>query len=178
MRAALLLLGTGLGGCRPAPAGPPVVAVDLIKEFDRADVRPPSSVRVESRDRPLLAAPASSRIVWTLPLPRGGRFHAYASIEGTGPVRFRVGVSDARVYEQLTDVVAAAGSGWTEMTADLSAYAGFKWSLFYRPDRVSWRVNLSTDALGGPATALWGAPEIDTDRSSVKEYRERRYGTP
>ena len=150
--------------------------MDLIRDFDRADARPVSSFHVESRDRPVIVAPAPGRIVWEMPLPRRGRFHAYVSVAGTGSVRFRVGVSDARVYEPLAAAVVAAPTGWTELTADLSAYAGFKWSLFYRPDRVSWRLNLSTDALAGPATALWGAPEIDTDRSGAIEYRARRWG--
>ncbi|MGH9371214.1 MAG: hypothetical protein ACRD15_06755, partial [Vicinamibacterales bacterium] len=57
----------------------------------------------------------------------------------------------------------------------LSAYAGFKWSLFYRPDRITWRVVLATDAVGsGSPRAIWGSPEIVTDHRSAREYVTRR----
>ena len=57
------------------------------------------------------------------------------------PVRLRVGVSDDRIYERLTDVDLSPrdSRGGSSMRTDLSAYAGWKWSLFYHPDRVMWR---------------------------------------
>ena len=58
---------------------------------------------------------------------------------------------------------------------DLSAYAGWKWSLFYRPDRTIWHLVLATDPVdGAPATLLWGTPEIVTDAASAREYAARR----
>jgi hypothetical protein len=91
-------------------------------------------------------------------------------------VRLRVGVSDDRIYERLTDVVLTAGQrGWVDVRTDLSAYAGWKWSFFYHPERVMWRVVLAADAIDGiPATAVWGSPEIVTDRDGAKEYTVRR----
>jgi hypothetical protein len=71
--------------------------------------------------------------------------------------------------------VRAGGPGWVELGADLSAYAGVKWSLFYRPDRITWRVVLSADTVeGAPASAVLGSPEIVTDGAGAKEYIARR----
>jgi hypothetical protein len=65
-----------------------------------------------------------------------------------------------------------------DLRTDLSAYAGFKWSLFYRPDRTTWRLVLAADAVAGvPGRAVWGRPEIVADEASAKEYvaaRNRR----
>ena len=115
-------------------------------------------------------------------LPRDGMLRAFAALEPPRPgqhaasVRLRVGVSDDRIYERLTDVVLTTGQqGWVDVRTDLSAYAGRKWSLFYHPERVTWRVVLAADAIDGvPTTAVWGSPEIVTDREGAKEYTARR----
>lgn len=84
-------------------------------------------------------------------------------------------MSDARIYEELAAVTVTAGGGWSTMTADLSAYAGWKFSLFYRPDERTWRVNLSADAIGGaPGRVAWGVPEIVTGTADALEYAQRR----
>ena len=58
---------------------------------------------------------------------------------------------------------------WVEVQSDLSAYAGWKWSLFYHPDRIMWHVVLAADAIDGvPARAAWGSPEIVTDTESPR----------
>ncbi|HTL43787.1 MAG TPA: hypothetical protein VL262_05560, partial [Vicinamibacterales bacterium] len=57
---------------------------------------------------------------------------------------------------------------------DLSAYAGWKWSLFYHPDRIAWRLILSADAVDGvPGAGVWGAPRVMTTPDGEMEYRER-----
>ena len=122
---------------------------------------------------PAIAGPAPGRLTWALPLPRGGTFRAQVTASGAR-VRVRVGVSDARIYEQLADQIVAPGAGWAPVTADLSAYAGFKISLFYRPDTTQWRVNLSADAIEGPARVAWGRPEIVTSTENAREYVDRR----
>jgi len=117
-----------------------------------------------------------------LPLPRRGVLHAFAALEAPGAgkpaasARLRIGVSDDRIYERLTDVVLTPGQrGWVDVRTDLSAYAGWKWSLFYHPDRVLWRLVLAADAIDGVATtAIWGSPEIITDSDGAKEYAVRR----
>lgn len=166
------------------PAGHPVAVVDLLRELDRAERRPAEGFDVAihqagGESRPSLVAPVPSRATWSLPLPRHGAFRAHVALEADDPatvVRLRVGVSDHRIYEGLADwILTAERGGWIAIHADLSAYAGFQWSLFYRPDRIPWRVVLAADAIGGgPARALWGAPEIVTDQRSAREYAARR----
>ncbi len=128
--------------------------------------------------RPSIVMPVPARAIWSLALPRRGVFRAFVTLATDGhpstSVRFRMGVSDDRVYEGLATCELQGEPGWTELRADLSAFAGFKWSLFYRPDRVTWRVVLSTDAIGAlPARAVWGSPEVLADARSAKEYARR-----
>jgi len=93
---------------------------------------------------------------------------------GEAKVRFRVGVSDERIYEALSEVVLAKQDGPQPIIVDLSAYAGRKWSIFYHPDRVTWRLTLSADAMGGvPGIALWGAPRVMTTQEGAVEYLRR-----
>ena len=92
------------------------------------------------------------------------------------PVRIRVGISDARIYEQLTEIDVAPDKAWSDVSVDLSAYAGWKFSLFYRPERRAWRLNLSADAVTGiPAKVAWGRPEIVAfSNADAAEYAKRR----
>lgn len=176
-----ILLAAGCLRSRPDPSVP---AVDLLRELPRAEARPPSgfSVTTHANDgdvRPAIAVPVPSRLTIALPLPRRGSLRAAVAIGDDAPsaaVRFRIGVSDHRIYEGIEQVVVTGTSrGWVDVRADLSAYAGFKWSLFYRPDRVVWRLVLATDPAGpSPARAFWGRPEIVTDAGSAREYLVRR----
>lgn len=176
-----------LGGCRYSTPFAPVQAVDLIRDFDRADKRPPGGFAIADHQvgalrRPAIAATVPSRFTLPLPLPRHGVFHAFVALADApagaraAPVRLRVGVSDHRIYEGLTQLILAPGGRtWMDLRADLSAYAGWKWSLFYRPDRITWRIVLAADATDNvPATVLWGSPEIVTDTKSAREYAARR----
>ena len=169
----------------------PVSVVNLLREVDRADKRPPTGFEITTREiggtaRPSIVVPVPSRLTIPLPLPRRGTLRAFVSLEQTprgtpvAPIRLRVGISDDRIYEQLTDIVLSPQAhGWTAIQSDLSAYAGWKWSLFYHPDRILWHIVLAADAIGGvPARAVWGSPEIVSDTESAKEYavRRRRFG--
>lgn len=164
-----------------------MTSVDFIHEFSRAEQRPQAvfqvmDVRVGDVARPSIVAPVPSRLTWSLPLPRHGLFQASVALAdppaGTvpAPIRMRIGISDHRTFEGLSHVTLNPGERrWTDLRADLSAYAGWKWSLFYRPDRVTWRVVLAADAVGGvPAVAVWGSPEIVTSNESAREYAVRR----
>ncbi len=176
-----------LTGCRYSTPFAPVRAVDLIREFDRADKRPADGFAIGEHQihgvaHPAIVAAVPSRLTLALPLPRHGVFHAFVAL-ADGPagtraaaVRLRVGVSDHRIYEGLTELILVPGERtWMDLRADLSAYAGWKWSLFYRPDRVTWRVVLAADATDSvPATVLWASPEIVTDTKSAREYAARR----
>jgi hypothetical protein len=175
-----------VAACRPAPDEVPFRVVDLVREFDRAEKRPSDGFQITAYAadgvvRPAIVVPVPSRVIWSLPLPRRGRFRAFLALNGRGDpsavIRFRFGVSDFHIYEGLAEqTIAAARPGWVDFRTDLSAYAGFKWSLFYRPDRVTWRVVLATDVVGGgPAAAVWGSPEIVTDVRGAKEYITRRH---
>jgi hypothetical protein len=173
-------LAIGLAGCR-APASPPVVAVvDLIKEFERADSRPAGAYTIaeysaSGRALPSITGPAPGRLTWTLPLPRHGICRARIAAS-SAPARVRIGISDNRVYESLVDLDVTPAGGWTAIVLDLSDYAGWKWSLFYRPERQAWRLNLSADAPKGvPARIAWGLPEIAAPAGDDGlEYAKRR----
>ena len=172
----VLLLALAAGGCGRPAAVEPVLSVDFIKEFHRADVRPSGSFVITDHlaggiARPAIVGPAPSRIIWVLPVPRGGIFQAHVTASGA-PVRARVGVSDARTYEQLGEVTVEPGGGWSPLTADLSAYAGWKFSLFYQPDGLQWRINLSVDGVAGRIAV--GSPQILTSRANALEYAARR----
>ena len=161
--------------------------MDLTRTLGTAEQRPAGGFELAAHEadgltRPSIVMPVPARATWSLPMPRHGLFHAFLTVDsaghpsaGAGAVaRFRLGISDAHVYEELASAI-PAGTGWTELRVDLSAYAGRKWSLFYRPDRITWRLVLATDAVGpGPVRAVWGSPEILTDPSSGQEYLIRR----
>src|SRR5687767_9698012 len=179
-----------LSGCHRSPDRNPVTAVDLVREFDRAERRPAAVFRVTDHRvgdlaQPSIVAPVPSRMTWSLPLPERGVFRASVALsdppDGASPaaVRLRVGVSDHRIFEGLGAVTLEPGARrWVDLRADLSAYAGWKWSLFYRPHRQTWRLNLAADATGGePAVVVWGSPSIVTDSGSAREYAIRRRST-
>lgn len=178
---AALVLGFALasGACRSSAAPDAVPVVDFIKEFHRAEGRPAGSFAIADHfaggtARPSIVGPAPSRIIWALPVPRSSMFRARIAAS-EAPVRARIGVSDARIYEQLAEVTVQPGAGWSMLEADLSAYAGWKFSLFYRPDGRQWRLNLSVDApTGVPGRIAVGSPEIVASRASALEYAGRK----
>jgi hypothetical protein len=181
-----LVVALLLSGCRSS-SGPSVRVVDLLREVERAEQRPPgafalTAYRRNGVSRPAIAAAVPSRLTVSLPLPRHGVFHAFVAYADAparghpGGARLRVGVSDDRTYDPLTELVLVPGAaGWMELRADLSAYAGWKWSVFYRPEKTIWRLVLAADAMDtAPATVLWGEPQIETDSESAREYVARR----
>ncbi len=180
--AALTLLPAALlvGGCRPRASSSPIPVVDLIKEFEQADRRPADAYAIADHVAagtaiPAILGPAPGRLTWVLPLPRHGVFRARVAAS-SAPVRIRVGVSDARIYEQLAEIQVEPDKAWSDLSADLSAYAGWKFSLFYRPEERAWRLNLSADAVAGiPARVAWGRPEIVAlSNADALEYAKRR----
>jgi len=176
-----------LGACRSSTPFAPVPVVDLIREFGAADKRPPIGFTVTEHQvggvmRRAIVAPVPSRLTLALPLPRSGALRTFVALAEppagalSAPVRFRVGVSDHRIYEGVAEMVVSPGEGtWIDLRADLSAYAGWKWSLFYRPDWITWRVVLAADATENVAgTVFWASPEIFTDTEAAREYSARR----
>ncbi len=130
--------------------------------------------------RATLEVPVPSRIIWTIPLPRRSRIvltPALASSTSRLAVRFRAGISDNRIYEGLAEATLRSTDGaiGTEWEIDLSDYAGLKWSLFYQPDRLTWRLVLNTELLeGAPTRALWIEPGIYTDVAAARHYFKHR----
>lgn len=181
----LLLVLIALSACHTAREPGSVKSVDLLRDFDRAEKRPAVAFEIAEREvggvsRPAIVTPVPSRLTFSMPLPRRAIFQAVVALTNPppgivpAPVRLRIGISDHRTFEGLSEVTLNPGSGWTDLRADLSAYAGWKWSLFYKPDRIVWRLNLAADAIGGqPAVALWSRPEILTDTHSAREYATR-----
>src|SRR5262245_49162909 len=130
-RYALAILAAILfAGCRHVESTP-VQAVNLLREFDAAEKRPPVGFQVVDREfdgmsHPSLVVPVPSRLTMALPLPRRGVLRAFAALDPPGPgkpaasVRLRTGVSDERIYERLTDVILAPGQrGWVDVRTDL-----------------------------------------------------------
>jgi hypothetical protein len=181
------VLGLSLLACGPADLSP-VRIVDLVRELRTAEARPSrdnfevADVALFGQSGPAIRTIAPSRLIFVLPIPLRSTFSARVAIEGgidgapAQPLRFRVGVSDDRIYEQLSSVqlTPEAQTGWTEIRTDLSGYAGWQWSVFYRPSARRWRFILSTDSVSGlPGRAVWGAPGIDGDRAAAREHVER-----
>ncbi|MGH9411675.1 MAG: hypothetical protein ACRD1V_19745 [Vicinamibacterales bacterium] len=151
--------------------------VDLVTEFAHAEARPSGAYSVAFHDAAgttlaAIVGPAPGRIIWTLPVPREARFRMRVAVEG-GTVRVRLGVSDTRVYEPLAARTVTPGAPWSDFAADLSEYAGMKFSLFYHPDARLWRINLTADALDTAATVAYALPQIAAPMSEAAEYARR-----
>lgn len=158
--------------------------VDLLKQIGHAETRPLSATielgehTFDGRSRASLVVPVPSRVIWTQALPVRGVLRVDAAVpDEPSPtiVRFRIGISDDRVYEGLVErEIAGGGSsrqGWTPISADLSGYAGRKFSLFYHPDQRRWRIVFNVDAVSGAARwAYWGAPGIEADGDAARRF--------
>jgi len=148
-----------------------VGAAELLPDPARFDVR---EAAIDGQLRPAITVPALSRITWSLRLPARAVLHAWLAAETDCPARagqigFRVGISDGRVYEDLlvksVTAVEPRASHWDPVTIDLADYGGFKWSLFYHPSRITWRVTFNTAAQGDVSPdclprPFWGAPAV------------------
>jgi hypothetical protein len=165
-------------GCRARSSPELIAVVDLIRDVELADRRPLSyaagSFGAGGNVLPAIVGPAPGRLTWKLPIPRDARFRARVAALGA-PVRVRVGISDDRIYESLGEAALQPSAPWVPIDVDLSAYAGWKVSLFYRPDRVLWHLVLSADAVSGaPATIAWAGAEIAASPGNAREYALRK----
>jgi len=154
-------------------------------ELARAEKRPsdtafePGNHVTASGVKRGILANVPSRLTFPLLIPRRSTFRAVVALAepASGGVRFRVGMSDDRRFEPLSQITldaTADGGRSAELSADLSAYAGWKWSVFYQPDRWIWRLVLSTDALSAvPTQAIWSEPRIEARVADAHEYTRR-----
>jgi hypothetical protein len=165
---------------------PSIRVLDFVHDFPRAEKRPGASAfevaehTLSSVRRATIAAAVPSRIIFTTRVPARGRLQTSlavlpdANTSDEGAARFRIGISDGRIYEPLASSLIAVGdtkrSGWTALVVDMSLYGGRQWSVFYRPDRKTWQLILNADQVTGNTRALWGAPGLDTDRSSAERW--------
>ena len=129
--------------------------------------------------RASLVVPAESRVTWKLFVPHRGRLQMFVAFAeaSAASVAVRVGVSDNRVYNTLTERTissAEAARGWVALDVDLSTYAGRKWSLFYRPDGRKWQIIVGTHVLAGSVSNVYlGSPALMTDVEGAREYLRR-----
>jgi hypothetical protein len=131
--------------------------------------------------RPSIVMAVPSRITWRgLRFPRRAVLSTAVAIRGgfgSTAVLFRIGISDDRSYEELArQVIRADSPHWTTISADLSRYAGWQWSLFYHPDRRCWNLifNVSAEHGGSPAlVALWAGPAVYTDIEAQRAFANR-----
>ena len=161
----------------------PAASTDLLDSLDQAERRPSgapfdvSPVTINGESFRAVATPGASRMTWELRLPDRARIEVAValkpeawSVEGDG-VLFRVGIAEGRTHEDLvTRLVNPFGRPedrrWIPLSIDLRGHSGFKWSLFYHPRRLLWRIVLNTNA-GNPGSTdprgdmpLWGEPRL------------------
>jgi hypothetical protein len=136
-------------------------AAGPLEEWIRAGAAGPASDR---RVALLLTAPA--RVTWTGRLPERAWIETAVMLaDGVGATA-RIGISDNRLYEGLARIELKPANGnaaWQELRVDLGTYAGWQWSLFYRPSSIEWRLVFAADATPG-GTIAWARPVIKRRR--------------
>lgn len=180
-----VLLGVGSAACDTADAGgrTDVRVIDLLPRFGLAERRPEhgdfsvAQHTLAGQMRASIGVPANSRLIWTTRLPRRSTLRVAAGLPPSpqpAQVRFRIGVSDHRIYDRLVERIVGTDDrsrGWIPLEADLRLYAGLQWSVFYRPEGRPWRLVLSTDLVSGhPVDALWADPRVEADAASARRF--------
>jgi hypothetical protein len=182
MRRLPVLLLVAAAACSSPAGGPQVTAIDLLKTSDRAEKRPAGG-RFEVAERSCggvpvagIDVPVPSRVIFRSNFPARARLVTIPSLDGPpgAAAEFRIGISDRRTYETLLTRTITAGTCTPEsaMAVDLSVYAGWQWSLFYRPDERTWELILGVSVTAGaPTAAAWGAPRVESDSAAVRAFR-------
>ena len=166
-----------------AGSAAPGTPIDLIDSLGAAERRPSaavfdvSPVTINGESIRAVATPAASRITWELRLPDRARLEIAVALKPEGwtvagdGVLFRVGIAEGRTHEDIVTRVVNPYSRpedrrWIPISVDLGGHSGFKWSLFYHPRLILWRIVLNTSA-ANPASAehlgdlpLWGEPKL------------------
>ena len=139
---------------------------DLTHDLPSARIQPAASPDVVRRENlteagsstPVLFLRAPSRLTWSARFPDHAELEGSVAIAAGSPgVTVRIGIADDRSFEELVRLPLAESTGaskWAPIRADLGAYSGWKWSLFYRPSRVTWSLIVAADPTPGGAV-LW-----------------------
>lgn len=167
-----------------APKDVAPLPIDLVRELPHALIQAAPAAPGARQDFapaedgpvPALFMTAPARVTWTLQFPETAEVVARVAIvdgSATGRgVTIRLGISDNRRYhellrEQLPAGVPGSPLSWTTIRADLHEYSGWKWSLFYQPSRLTWRLIVNADATPG-GTVAWAGLTVRRAGSSEK----------
>jgi hypothetical protein len=163
---------------------PPPCCINLLDAVASAEirpiVRPPDAIQVidaavGGTERRSLSVIVPSRVSLRLRVPTHAVFHTALAVDapaghqaGAG-IAFSAGISDGRTYEPLMErtILAGDAASWQPVQVDLRRYAGWQWSLFYRPSSIAWEIVLNSYGTGPGAErlrALWAEPAITGDR--------------
>ena len=163
-----------------------VRVIDLMRQLANAETRPVAGTfeiaehSCGGQPRASVSVPANSRVTWPVTLPDRAALMTAAGLSGPPGSRaaFRVGISDERIYEQLSQQMVttdACGRGWTPIEVGLGNYSGWKFSLFYQPSGKAWRIVLGVGVEGGdPERAFWAVPAIYSDNSGAEKFYRRQ----
>lgn len=117
-------------------------------------------------------------------MPHRAALRVYAAVppdSAPASAAVRLGISDGRLYDHLREQVITSDESakdWVAVSADLAAYAGRKFSLFYRPDFTKWQVVVGTFVVSGsPGGVVLGEPGLYADTESAREYQDRLVAT-
>lgn len=173
--AGALLLAVGCGGDRDAGR---TFQESLFDRFDAAERRGVPSERTEIQvggaSRRVIVAHPPTRLTWTKRVPANAWVSTAAGLKPGaamlpgGAVLFRVAITDGRIHEILysSELTAASlGAAPQPVSIDLGGFAGWQWSLFYRPGERDWRLMLTTSiapsaAPDAAASPYWVDPVI------------------
>ena len=150
-------------------------SIDLLAQFDSAKKQPNADVFTlvdanlngETRRAIAITPSAGTRLTWKVTVPDDGWLWVWVGLKpeawdkpGDG-VKFHIGVSDGRSYEQLATqhvepFSTPSDRKWTPVKVDLSAYSG---------EQVDLILNTNSSEPGKGDNrdndlALWGSPEI------------------
>lgn len=104
--------------------------------------------------RMALVLEAPARTTWSIRLPQ----HAQLRTAVAGSARLRIGASNGRTYQEVAQI--DAGAEWRPVTIDLRELSEVKWSLFYQPLRMDWRLIFNADVTAAGNTIALDRPHL------------------